>query len=362
MRRKAPGVLLLIGLLLAACGRGSGPLPLPSPTARPGEGTPAGQAPPSSTPSPAPTLTASPTVSPSPTPSPTADPFAGLTIDDLSVRLPAEGEVQALEVLAENGLFTRYLISYPSDGLAIYGFMNLPKGEGPFPVIVAVHGYVDPWRYETLDYTTRYADALASASYLVLHPNLRGYPPSEDGPNRFRIGFAIDVLDLISLVAQTGGQPGALEQADPGRIGLWGHSMGGGISVRVMTVSPEVRAVVLYGAMSGDERLNYERIYYVFSEGARGQEELATPQEDLQRISPIYYLERVKAAVSIHHGEVDQEVPLEWSEDLCERLQGLEKAVECFTYPGQPHTFYGDADTLFIQRNIAFFDRYLKQP
>ena len=40
-----------------------------------------------------------------------------------------------------------------------------------------------------------------------------------------------------------------------------GHSMGGGGVLRVATVWPDaVKAVILYGSMSGDERLNYEQI------------------------------------------------------------------------------------------------------
>jgi dipeptidyl aminopeptidase/acylaminoacyl peptidase len=127
-----------------------------------------------------------------------------------------------------------------------------------------------------------------------------------------------------------------------------------------MVVSSDVDAVILYGAMSGDDLKNYERIFNVFSEGTRGQEELNAPPDAFERISPVYYLEQVQAAVSIHHGEDDLEVPPEWSLDLCERLQGMEKTVECFTYPGQPHTFFGDNDRLFIQRTIEFFDRELK--
>jgi hypothetical protein len=48
-------------------------------------------------------------------------------------------------ILADNSYFTRMLVSYPSDGLKIYGFMNVPKqGNPPYPVIVAIHGYIEP--------------------------------------------------------------------------------------------------------------------------------------------------------------------------------------------------------------------------
>ena len=193
---------------------------------------------------------------------------------------------------------------------------------------------------------------------MVVHPNLRNFPPSDEGEMLFRVGGAVDVLNLIAIIRQTGGQPGLLQQADPGRIGLWGHSMGGGISLRAITVDQAIRAAVLYGSMSGDERQNYTKILE-WSGGERGEEELNTPEEALQRISPIFHLERIQAAVSIHHGDQDATVPLEWSLDLCDQLQELEKSVECFTYPGQPHTFLGEGDQLFIQRVATFFDQYL---
>ena len=90
--------------------------------------------------------------------------------------LYGEGELQVEEVLNVTNAFTRTLITYPSDDLTIYGFMNVPKGEGPFPVVLVLHGYVDPARYNTLTYTTGYADTLAGAGYLVIHPNFRNWP------------------------------------------------------------------------------------------------------------------------------------------------------------------------------------------
>lgn len=321
------------------------------------------------------TLTNSPTSSPTETPTITLtpDPYAVYTIEHLLQRNYGDsGQITVVEALAENDYFTRYLFSYPSDGLTIYGFLNVPQSrdaqkdnQNPsletYPVVIALHGYIDPEIYNTIDYTTRYADSLAREGYMVFHPNLRGYPPSDDGDNLFRVGMAVDVLNLISLVVNQAGQPGVLERADGSKIGLWGHSMGGGISTRVMTVSPDVDAVVLYGAMSGDDQANFERIYNYFSSGTRGLEELDAPSEAFKLISPINYLDRVKAAVSIHHGKQDPDVPLAWSLDLCRRLRDLKVQVECFTYEGQAHTFHGEGDLFLMQRNVLFFNRYLKE-
>jgi len=311
------------------------------------------------------TVTPEPTVTATATSTSTPDPYQAYTIDYLVSRGYGGGELRAEEVMAVNSYFTRTLVSYPSDRLRIYGFMNTPRrvsGESgeKLPVVIALHGYIDPAIYTTLDYTTRYADALAREGFIVLHPNLRGYAPSDDGENLFRVGMAVDVLNLIATIKEQAGQPGPLEDADPALIGIWGHSMGGGISTRVITVSEDVRAAVLYGAMSADDQKNFERIYQYFSNRQRGIEELSASQEAFQRISPIHYLERIQAAVSIHHGEHDPDVPLAWSLDLCQQLIDLGKVVECFTYDGQPHTFHDEGDQLFIQRIIEFYTKWLK--
>jgi dipeptidyl aminopeptidase/acylaminoacyl peptidase len=364
---------LLIALLLAACGNAP-PTSAPVQTATPKPPvvrvvTATATLAPGPVQRPTETVLPQPSLTSSPAPTDTPDPYAGLTIDDLAGRRygagwpgqPDQPGLLAQETLAVNSFFTRTLIVYPSDGLAIYGFMDQPrKSSGLLPVVIAVHGYIDPSIYDTLDYTTRYADSLARAGFLVLHPNLRGYPPSDDGENLFRVGMAVDVLNLIALVRNEAGRPGPLAQADPDAIGLWGHSMGGGIVTRVITIDPNVRGAVLYGAMSGDEQKNFERIFTYFSPGTRGQEELSAPPEAFLRISPIYFLDRIQAAVSINHGKQDLDVPLAWSLDLCERLKALDKPVECYTYDGQGHTFHGEGDELFIQRMIEFFNRTLR--
>ena len=314
--------------------------------------------------SPAPALTASVAEAPSAGPSATADPIAGLTIEGLAARRYGGGELHVAETIHVTEAFTRTLVSYASDGLTVYGFMNVPFGAGPFPVALVLHGYIPPRQYGTIGYTTRYADALARAGYLVVHPNYRNHPPSDEteafaagrSEADFRVGYAVDVLNLLAIIQEQGGLPGSLSQADPGQIHLLGHSMGGGIALRVITVNADVDAAVLYGSMSGDEAKNFERIR-IWSNGESGMEELAASPEDLQRISPIFHLSRINAAVSIHHGDLDDTVPPEWSVELCQLLRENGKEVECYNYPDAPHSFHDEVDRLFQQRVLDFFDR-----
>ena len=293
-------------------------------------------------------------------PTGTPDPYRPFSIEALAAREYGGGELSIVERVERNDKFARYLITYPSDDLNITGFMNVPNEGSEFPVAIVLHGYIPPAEYETLAYSQRYADALAEAGYFVIHPNLRNYPPSDNGPDYFRTGMAIDVLNLIAIIQeQSVDGLGPLRRARADDINLWGHSMGGGVALRVVTVNNDeaIKTAVLYGAMSGDEALNYGRIRE-WSGGRRGDFELAAPDDALDEISPVNQLERIKAAISVHHSDADDVVPIEWSTDLCRRLEELGHPAECHIYRGAPHTFNGVWDEVFTERFIRFFDQH----
>ena len=77
----------------------------------------------------------------------------------------------------------------------------------------------------------------------------------------------------------------------------------------------------------------------------------------------VYDLARLPdAAFSVHHGEQDHTVNPNNSRILCEDLEEeAGRDYECYFYEDQPHTFIssGEADPLFIQRTVDFYDTYL---
>jgi len=303
-----------------------------------------------------PTLTPTATVNPLVTLTPTPDPFLDLYLDSLILRNYGGGVLQDKGDLNGAEGFSRKLFKYRSGGLDLYGFINIPERDGPFPVIILVHGYVDPGKYNTLDYSTRYADALAKEGFITLHPNLRGYAPSQNGENILGVGDTIDVLNLLALVRQQSGSAGLLEKADGGRIGLWGHSMGGGIVMRALIIDQEIKAGLLYASIHSNEEFNLSH----FEKDGRGNIKLIAPASSLAKISPSSYLNEITVPISIHHGGLDDVVPVGWSRDLCEALDSLGKDVQCREYPDQPHTFQKVGDTTFMDNMIAFFGETVK--
>ena len=305
------------------------------------------------------TATAAFTASPTPTTIATLAPYEPYTIEGLRQRSYGGGNVEIMELMEEKDSFTRYLIRYPSDGLMIYGFVNVPKGEGPFPIIIVVHGYGDAAEYQTLDYTTDAADRLTEAGYIVMHPNLRNYPPSDKGDNLFRVGIAVDVLNLIALVRSESMPKELSATAAIDQIGLWGHSLGGNVVLRVVTVSSDVKAAVLYGSLSGDEFKNSAALTDIGATEPQLQAELVTAPALLQRISPSSYYDNITTPVQLYHGTNDAVVPFSWAQETCRLLKDAAVTVDCIYYTDEDHTFRSRMSDEFYGSLIGFYQTYL---
>ena len=317
------------------------------------------------TPLPTATSTSTPTLVP---PTVTAIPLPDIpeeylpyTIAYLRTRSYGGGQIETLETMEEKENFTRYKIRYPSDGLNIYGFVNVPKGDGPFPIIIMMHGYGRSSAPTVLGPETETADILADNGYLILRSNMRGYPPSDNGDNRYRVGLAVDILNLIALVKNQAGKPGLLENADPTRIGLWGQSLGGGVALRVATVSEDVKAMVLYSSISADESKNAELFYGITGEQVY-QTEMETPSNVMAYISPSHYFDTINASVKLYHSLTDDVVPAAWATETCEEMKVQQIDVDCFYYIGADHSFSSGFKTDFRKTMLAFFETKLKEP
>ena len=332
---------------------------------------------------PSPTATSTPTITPTPSPTPYRYPLSldanVLAITSLRSRPYGGGAIKITRTVSDEKRFKRTLFEYQSDGLRITGMMNIPQGIGPFPVVILDHGYFAPAEYNSGDGTVRAADVFAQNGYLTLATDYRCYAGSQCAANTIDVGYAIDVLNLIADLP-------SLSNADPTHVGIWGHSMGGGVTMRVLAVDPGIKAAALYGAVSSDDEVHYcwlagcrtplvtpvpatsfnlDQFDQDFNQG------LPTPVADsptdyrgklhevFLRSSPSRYLQDIYTPIIIHHGEADDTVPIQWSVDLADQLTALGKKATLFTYPGENHVFAGWGWQLFMSRTLSFFDSYL---
>jgi dipeptidyl aminopeptidase/acylaminoacyl peptidase len=258
--------------------------------------------------------------------------------------------------------------------------MHLPTGAGPFPVLILLHGYIDRENYYAGADTWQAAEFFSRQGYLVIAPDLRSWGESDTGLSLFHTGLVADVINLINSLD-------SLPEADIIKVGLWGHSMGGGIATKVLAVAGQrVNAAVLYAPNSADDADLIAR----WGPGCLlGQSEAAgdrcnpaeiiprdTPQDlidtylaatadpdFLRTVAPLYHLDTITTPVQIHIGTADGqflvETPPEWSEKLADTLRAEDKEIMYFTYPDQGHSFTGESWTVFLARALVFFDYLL---
>ncbi len=330
------------------------------------------------------TITSSPiaTLALTPSATPTTDelilPF---TIEGLRKHHYQSGKIHIRSTLEENEAYTSYLIDYPSDGLTITGVMQIPFGAGPFPVIILNHGFFARSIYRSGDGTDRAAAFLAKHGYITLASDYRSWGDSDVGDSFFYSGLVIDDINLLNAIP-------SIPKADPNRIGMWGHSMGGGITIKVLTIDSRLKAAVLYSSVSADEVDVIDRWGMgCFGDIARGEQVLGCNSSDiipenlpfnlqsayrfaasdldmLKRVSPIYYLDSVNAPLQIHYGTADGKVlsgtPPAWSTKLAQALRDSDKDVELLSYEGERHSFIGQPWFVFMERVLKFFDKHVK--
>ncbi|PIS09457.1 alpha/beta hydrolase [Candidatus Beckwithbacteria bacterium CG10_big_fil_rev_8_21_14_0_10_34_10] len=310
--------------------------------------------------------------------------YGGLTNqpNPLSIEYMREQEYPGSKIVIEQTLppgsnYDRYIASYKSDGLKIYALLTVPQGEKPetgWPVIVFNHGYIQPEQYRTTEKYIAYTDAFSRNGYIVFKSDYRGHGNSEGNSEfpEYSPAYTIDILNAISSLKR-------FEDADPMKIGMWGHSMGGTIVMRSLVVSNDIKAAEIWAGVVGTYQDLAENHHGRYAnrphpspepgEPTRrpnGRTLLAEQYGDINTnpkfwasIDPMSFIKDVTAPVQIQHGTADEEVPLVLSEKLNTALSNAGKTVKFYTYEGDDHNLSYNLD-IALQRSVDFFDKYLK--
>lgn len=303
---------------------------------------------------------------------------SSIPISNLSIEYMRNQEYPGSELVVEETLtpgsnYQRYLVSYQSEGLKIYALLTIPNGEKPtegWPVIIFNHGYIPPAEYRTTERYVAYTDAFSRNGYILIRPDYRGHGNSEGEPEGayYSPAYTIDVLNTVASIKQ-------YPDANPNKIGMWGHSMGGNITLRSMVVTEDIKAGVIWAGVVAsyyDMANNWTRTR-PWSPSPRERRADRPSRSDLiekygsfeespefwESISPIYYVEEISGPLQLHHGTNDGDVPVLFSERLQDAMREANKEVELYTYEGDDHNLSQNLSTA-LQRSVEFFDEHLK--
>ncbi len=285
-------------------------------------------------------------------------------------------ELTIEETLGTGANYDRYIASYQSEGNKIFALLTVPRGQRPdsgWPVIIFNHGYIRPSQYRTTERYVDYVDAFARNGYMVFKSDYRGHGNSEGEPSGGygSPGYTVDVLNGLAAVKRH-------PEADPERIGMWGHSMGGAITLRAMVVSDEIDAGVIWGGVVASYPDLFERWRQRAGDGptptpdpthTHGRWRISifdlydTPEDNPEfwaSISPNTYVADLSGPLQLHHSITDASVPVEYSEILYEQILAAGRPAELFLYEGDNHNIFANFTTA-INRSIAFFDTHVKE-
>ena len=228
----------------------------------------------------------------------------------------------------------------------LHGLIDLPKEPGERPTVVICHGFKGFQEWGFFPYL---AALLADRGFVVIRFNLSGAGmlPGDDlvtDPDAFTANtHGRELSDLLSVIEATG-RTLAPGRVDRNRLGLFGHSRGGGNSILAAAREP-VRALVTWASVATFDRYTPEQKDDWRRDGrfpvvnARTGQQLALGLdllEELERedLDVLAAARTIRVPWLIVHGEEDDSVPVLEADRVAEVSSG-----ELLRIPGANHTF-----------------------
>ncbi|WP_421790830.1 DPP IV N-terminal domain-containing protein [Hyphobacterium sp.] len=243
-----------------------------------------------------------------------------------------------------------------ADGSELHYLMYLPPDFDPsqqYPVIVNVYGGPVVGRRVRMSWLGTSDQYIAQQGYIYFKLDNRGTP---DRGHAFETALhramgGVEVVDQLAGLAYLQ----SLDFVDPDRVGIWGWSYGGYMTLMTTLQAPGAFAAGVSGAPVTDWAL-YDTHYT--------ERFMGTPQNNAEgyaQSSVFAHLEGWDTPLLIMHGMADDNVVFENSTRLFNALQERDLPFEMMTYPGQRHGIRGEMRNRHRMRAMMeFFDRHLR--
>ena len=237
------------------------------------------------------------------------------------------------------------------EGDSVHGFVVVPQGQGPFPVIMLVHGgptWLDSDRFSPE--VQGYVDA-GFAVGLVNYRGSTGYGREWRDTLIGNIGGPelVDVnAGLADLVARG--------IADPDHAVIGGWSWGGYITLMELGKHPDLWTCGIAGVPVGDYELSYDDMspeLQAYDRALLGGAPSDVP--DLMRDrNPIYFADQVRAPVMFIIGENDSRCPLRQAMAYVDTLKARDHPHRVYLF-GTGHASYDIEETIRQMRAVMEF-------
>ncbi|PWW57050.1 dipeptidyl aminopeptidase/acylaminoacyl peptidase [Actinokineospora spheciospongiae] len=240
------------------------------------------------------------------------------TLTDFGAPLRATGLRPVVEIKA----------SAP-DGYATHGWLVLPEGEGPHPVLLAVHG--GPFMYYGWGLYDE-AQVYADAGYAVVLPNPRGSAGYGERHGRAIVGAmgTVDAVDVLAVLDAVLDRP----DLDADRVGVMGGSYGGWMTGWLaahhgerFTAAWSERAVNSWESFVGSSDIGWW-----FAEAYCGQGAAALAAQ-----SPLTHADAITIPFAVVHSEQDWRCPVEQAQRMFVALRRNGVDAELILFPGEGH-------------------------
>lgn len=267
--------------------------------------------------------------------------------------------------LSKTDDFTSYLISFTFDPTfsgkeekKVTGLMNMPNGDGPFPIIVLFRGYVDQSIYQTGVGTKRVGEYFAKNGYITIAPDFLGYGGSDpEAENIFESRFQTYTTALTTLKSLH-----SIKEWDNKNVFIWGHSNGGQITLTALEATGLDYPTVLWAPVT--KPFPYSILYYTDESDDHGKlirRELSKFETDydVEKFSLTNYLDKITAPIEFHQGTNDDAVPVDWSDSFVAKMEDLNKDITYYKHPGADHNMnplWGDV----ILKSLEFYNSKLE--